>query len=76
MTSQKDTEINELKSELTELQAIAKQSGGDDTQRKLDTFNEQILNMKQQILQLKSNQSKKERGADMTIVLEIDQYVF
>ena len=55
MTSQKDTEITELKNTLSQLQAEAKKSGGDDTQKKLDTFNDQILTMKQQILQLNAN---------------------
>jgi hypothetical protein len=32
--------------------------------------------MKQQILQLKSNQSKKDRGNTTVIELDIDEYVF
>ena len=72
MTSQKDTEITDLKNTLSQLQAEAKKSGGDDTQKKLDAYNDQILTMKQQILQLNANQTKKERGAAVSIQLDID----
>jgi hypothetical protein len=46
MFAQKDSEITGIKNELESLQAAARKNGGDETQKKLDSYNDEILKMK------------------------------
>ena len=72
MIAEKDTEINVIKIELDSLHVDAKKKGGDDSQKKLDGYNDELFKIKQKIFKLKADQSKRERGPGMEIELDID----